>query len=471
MKLNSAILLFISVFLFSNCSSRRGGESFLGDIDLNDTLARKKIVADFLSYASFISFAGALDEFGTSGPEDYSAEDEGKETRYTLPDILQKSDFINMDVSQYLDYPGSIIDIDLINDNDEYSLRYTLDSIYFNSGTSLAVGKRSSGSYELSDMQIIDSIKISIDYTYTTDVSEVILTKQQAKATLDNGTIKLSKIDRNMAEYTISNELSYDHIITLAVTPSDNMVGTKSYSYGGMPANKQRKHYKKISKEVLTLAQKVKSQNTDQDKLIGEIIKIAKRTEEPESDVRYHQAFFRGNIAKLALYFKADEATTKYSVTLPVKSDIGTLNLIEVNDHWGIVDNNGSIILEPSLRNISAINSYFYTSEDYYGSRVFHLDMETKALDTLIYKPRNISRLTDNLVSLSYKHKTGVLNEKAELIIPIEYHNIEKIEEEDLLVAWENRSNFTLYDLNGKKLISGRGDGDLEKFRKNYNRR
>lgn len=457
------ITVICTLFLFYGCGNnleaRATAHELLGEeLDsLSFDELKQNVLDTYAQYGLFHAFFSNKD----SEPEDYEKEKEKNEAPFKLGTTYLKSHFEKgISFSQSLAYPNSKLEISSeIRERDGEGITYFLDRIYYNDGSSDSIDRSISRSF-ISDIRKIDSVRVTVRYRYATDIERIELSKSNNSVSYKGGTIKLKDLDKNYAQYVMSDTISGPYITTQALTKFGNIVGTNSTTSGSMPPERQAKKFDAIQKGLKAIATKVTDDKykTKED-LIADIYKAAASFQLEDTNEYYRSEYFYGNIETLYLYFAKNRTKEDYVFTFPVTSFIEKYNL--VNDDktklWGVVGADGKFVIKPKYKNLEQVNSNYFTVQDYYNDLVLYFNEEGNRLDTLkTYKLRNIGELTSELAVLTYRNKMGALGKSGKLVIPLEYDNIKTDEGKRVIIATKEKT-YTLFDSEGNMLFSSTG--------------
>jgi len=464
MKKITYIIVFFS-FLITACTSdadsKKIAEDILGD-DL-DSLSfdeiKQSIAEGYVQFSMFNAFFGNTDD---DKPEKYEESDERCEDFYTLSQVYNEEDFVQgVRFSQSLNYPNSVLKIDSdVKEADSDQITYFLDRIYYNDQTSDSLDTSISSRHTL-DMRKVDSVKVTIRYSYVTQLDEVELTASSKNVKYKDGTINVESVKDNYIQYVMSDNISKYFIVGQALSDLGKALDRSGYISGDLPPKEMKAKYEKGYKALEKIALKIKDDKykTKED-IVKDIYKqVSGLNLNTESGKYYRSEFYYGNVKGLIVYFAKERKTKEFTFTVPVTSDIEGYNLVwdKTETHKLIVDNKGKVIVDTGLKDVVQINSYYYQQLNYYDDMVLRLNVEKSRLDTVKpYRSSNVSYLTGELVLLSYRGKYGVLDKNGSLVIPAIYHRIETTEDGGAIIA-SDKGSFKLFNLNADLLFEGQG--------------
>ncbi|MEK7433705.1 MAG: WG repeat-containing protein [Cyanobacteriota bacterium] len=117
---------------------------------------------------------------------------------------------------------------------------------------------------------------------------------------------------------------------------------------------------------------------------------------------------------------------------------------------YGIIDLKGNVIIEPIYKSIEKIGDLLLAETSY---DFFTINIDEKSMLKISSKYSLVKQLNnENLFIVSINNKFGLINMKGEIIIPIEYENLE-LNKENYINARIGNTSF-VFDKSGKELSS-----------------
>lgn len=475
---------FIAIQLVS-AQTTSEPENLFKDMTLEE--AKDRLESELWNLQMFISLGDAFsDNHESEEDEDIIDKDiEGIEPykineASTIKDSLT-SLFSRLTFGQVLKEPQSKVKLNLSDyqmakliDNkakyDLYEPVFTTKHIYYADGE--VSNESEDFDLQIANKKIIDSISVSVYYTYPLSVSKITLSESNPLFILDGDSIHLTAIKGRNGKLMMTDGLRYKVCAVYANTVEENKLISPISTLWRTGSSDAMNAYFKDAEVVLKklLVNIEKGKYKDVDELNKDYWKQAPKEpeEQPEDKINYASFDFNYKIQSLDIYYvdEFEEYESQYTLKNAELSKYKSSNYyVASNDKalYGIVDKSGNWIVEPFLYTLEFDGGDFFegkTSEQDEEWTTYKLNVSNNKLDKCDFSIDQIWEdgllLINDADSFS---RRGVINNKGKYIIPLEEQTIYYSSDLKMLtVAKMNKDNYhyTLLDSDGNPLLKNK---------------
>lgn len=348
------------------------------------------------------------------------------------------------------------------------TLYYELKGIYYKDGTYEEISTDDEQrSFSLPHFKLIDSLRLIAKYSYPTKLVSRSISRSNKTAKYNGGKVVLDKMDKNIAKFIVDESISDNYIKCQAKTKSGVIIRTWSMQSSQMSPDDAKKLTSSVEKHLGKVAENIKAEKyKTKEELVEAIVAAGNKIHIPKNRDEHVSVSFKGNIDEILLYFVEDAESEEFELTIPVQEKLYDYNLINDPNTYNpiIVDSQGQEILKVEEGYMPMqLNSYFYAmqKEDEEENTIYKLDVAAKQLTKTDFKyiGYNIT-LSSSLLKINKGDYFGAIDSTGNVLIPIVYDNLYKSKSENIIIGNSSKSgqdSYTLYDLSGKKLVSGTG--------------
>lgn len=472
--INQIGMCMVVILALSACKSKKepspAVQDFLKQLD-GKTLdeARDILKEEDEKVGSFLKF---MSNFKDEKPQHIKPEDEEEGIPFTPPDPTHLEDAYRLALSD-------------VGFNQTYSLKFSVlepdgpslrsasvedpefiaRELYFHDGSKKTEKLDLGESQHLASLQTVDSAVVDVTYRYPTKVTAVDLDNKHEKASFKGAAIKLVKIKDNCVRVALEKEAIKGYLEMEAFNKDGKLLSRSSYQQG--PDGDENlddllKSYQKAVQKLLRNLEKgsYKDVAALQKDVVDEMPDLTP-FDNPKKG--YVEAFFKGNVARVKMYFKDDtKSVTKTMVLHNNAPNYSGLARVQdpASGKFGFVSTaTGQLVIPYSYEKLQTITPWFFVTSDSKAVRNYRLDTASKKL---VPVKGYVYDLTPELVKVAegLESKYAVMKSSGELLLQPEWDNVSIDPVTKLLFANKITEDgplaglTTIYDTNGK-VITG----------------
>ena len=338
-KLTQRVLLFVCIMAVSiaNTQAQTIEDIKAQIVEETESMSKDELEAYLIKSAQQFKSVLAINALVGEMQKEQNGQDLGDDsdeddTPYQLADRLAKDDFkisFTQEANQFTQ--GSIFRRQVVGKASHTDFEYEINKVYFEDGTVMTDKQDEMlAQRRLESRNPVDSVEISINYTYPLSLTEVKLSANEPQAIFQGDTIKLEKLDFNFARLTMGANTSEKLLKVTGKTKTGKVTTTKQTASGAPQPESTGKVLESFSEALDAVAAKIEDKKyaTKQnltDDLFNMLEKFYNEFQLETSDQRFWQGSFNANIDTLSIFIANDMNTENYTMTVPVTLDSSML--------------------------------------------------------------------------------------------------------------------------------------------------
>ncbi|MDL2214951.1 WG repeat-containing protein, partial [Dysgonomonas sp. OttesenSCG-928-M03] len=331
-------------------------------------------------------------------------------------------------------------------------LDYSAKAIYYADGTVDSTFRALRRLNRLNTAKMVDSIRVEGDYVHIKDYSTY---KTAKDLNIEGGKVKIDDLSDNYVKITLTGTACDIEEID-ALNAEGKVLKRISKGMGSTEQWEKVDLYFERFEKIGKMIDRFKSLDEIKNTLRKEFRNLPSLNE--ETNTRYIEALYKGNISSLVLYKIEDRIRITEEKTL-VNHDAsfnqGLICVFDKNeDKYGFMDKAGNLAITPQYEKLQEINHLYYSlwKDDAESYEYYYLDTEEKKLN-LLPGVEHMHKVNETYAIAQREDKYALLGQEAKEISPYIYDYMEDIFNCRDLVEVSRDKKRGIMDMNGKLIL------------------